>query len=141
VSSLVIDATVALKWVVEESGTPEALALLHRQQLIAPDLLVAECSDALWKKAERKELSKPEALFAARLLQAARIELLPMRSLIEAATQFAIELSHPAYGCIYLALAVENRCKLVTADTRLLSKISQAERSVLRDTVIPLASG
>lgn len=140
-TSLVIDASVALKWVVEESGTPEALALLHGNELIAPDLLVAECSNALWKKAERMELSKPEALFAARLLQAARVEMLPMRSLIEAATRFAIELSHPAYDCIYLALAIENRCKLVTADARFLSKISKAERSVLRDTVISLASG
>lgn len=139
-TSLVIDTSVALKWVVEERGTSEALALLRRNALIAPELLVAECSNALWKKVERKELTKPEALFAARLLQSARVELLPMRSLIEAATRFAIELSHPAYDCIYIALAIENRCKVVTADARFLSKISQAQRAVIRDAVIPLAS-
>lgn len=139
-TSLVIDTSVALKWVVEERGTSEALALLRRNALIAPELLVAECSNALWKKVERKELTKPEALFAARLLQSARVELLPMRSLIEAATRFAIELSHPAYDCIYVALAIENRCKVVTADARFLSKISQAQRAVIRDAVIPLAS-
>ena len=139
-TSFVIDASVALKWVVEENGTAEALALLRGNKVIAPDLLIAECSNVLWKKVERKELSKSEALLAARLLQSAQVELLPMRSLIEATTRLAIELRHPAYDCMYLTLAIENQCKFVTADARFLSKISQAGRGVLRDTVIPLVS-
>ena len=48
-SGLVIDASVAIKWVIEEAGTKEALAL-RRQALAAPDLLVAECANILWKK-------------------------------------------------------------------------------------------
>ena len=50
------------------------------------------------------------------LLQGAEVELLPMRSLFEVATSLAIELDHPAYDCIYLALAVEHDCRFVTAD-------------------------
>ena len=135
---LVIDASIAVKWVVEENGTSEALALLHSARLIAPDLLVPECANVLWKKAQRDELSKEEAILASRLLQGAQIELLPTRSLLESTTRFAIELAHPAYDCVYLALAVENKCRYVTADERFLRKIARARRRLLRETVIPL---
>ena len=73
-SDLVIDASVAIKWVIEEDGTKEALAL-RRQALAAPDLLVAECANILRKKVRRKELSEPEAAFAAGLLARADVEL------------------------------------------------------------------
>ena len=36
-STFVIDASIALKWVTEEEGTPEALALRQRAKLMAPD--------------------------------------------------------------------------------------------------------
>ena len=49
-STFVIDASIAVKWVVEEHRTPEALALRQKAKLIAPELLVAECANILWKK-------------------------------------------------------------------------------------------
>lgn len=135
---LVIDASIAVKWVVEEEGTPQALALRQRTKLIAPELLVAECANILWKKAARGELSKEEAILAAKLLQSAEVELLPMRSLFETATSLAIELDHPAYDCIYLALAVENDCPFVTADERFLRKLAQGRRVALRNRAMSL---
>ena len=135
---LVIDASIAVKWVVEEEGTPQALALRQREKLIAPELLVAECANILWKKAARDELSREEALLAAKLLQSAEIELLPMRPLFETATGLAIELDHPAYDCIYLALAVENDCPFVTADERFLRKLGQSRRVALRNRAMSL---
>ena len=96
-NTLVIDASIAVKWVVEEDGTPEALALRQKAKLIAPELLVAECANVLWKKVQRGELLKAEALLAARLLQGAEIELLPTRPLFEAATRLSIEIDHAAY--------------------------------------------
>ena len=80
-NTLVIDASIAIKWVVEEDRTSEALVLRQKAKLIAPDLLVAECANIFWKKVQRGELLKAEALFAARLLQGAEIELLPTRGL------------------------------------------------------------
>ena len=127
-STLVIDASIAVKWVVEEEGTPQALTLRRRAKLIAPGLLVAECANILWKKVQRTELSREEALLAARLLRAAEIELLPTRPLLEAATRIAIELDHPAYDCLYLALAVESYCRFVTADERFLRKLEGGPR-------------
>ncbi len=135
---LVIDASIALKWVVQEDGTDQALVLRQHAKLIAPDLLVPECANILWKKVQRKELTRDEALLAARLLQGAEIELLPTRSLLEQAARIAIELDHPAYDCLYLALAMENGCRFVTADERFIRKLGQGPRSPYRDNVVGL---
>lgn len=133
---LVIDASIAIKWVVQEEGSEAALALRTRAELIAPDLMIAECANILWKKVERNEVSKSEALIAARLLQRADVDILSTRNLLEPATRLAIELEHPAYDCIYLALAIEMDCRFGTADKAFVRKISSAP---LADRVVALA--
>jgi predicted nucleic acid-binding protein len=120
-TDLVIDASVAIKWVIEEHGTREAVSL-RRHRLFAPELLVAECANVLWKKTRRHQLTPEEARLAARLLQHADVELAPMRALLEPATELAIALDHPAYDCVYLALAENLSCDLVTADAKLSAK-------------------
>lgn len=139
-NAFVVDASIAIKLVVEEAGTAEALLLRKQAKLIAPELLVAECANILWKKVRRDELSKDEAILAARLLQGADIELLPTRSLLEAATSIAIDLDHPAYDCVYIALAAANDCRFVTADERLLRKLVQGGASAFGDRVISLTA-
>jgi predicted nucleic acid-binding protein len=136
--TLVIDASIAVKWVVEEEGTEEALILRRTAKLVAPELLSAECANILWKKCQRDELSKEEAFLAAQILQAADIEFLPTRLLLEAATRIAVELDHPAYDCLYLALASECGCRFVTADERFVRKIEQGRRRRFRGRVISL---
>jgi predicted nucleic acid-binding protein len=131
VTRIVIDASVALKWVVAESGTPAALRLRKATALAAPDLLMAECANILWKKVQRGELVADEAVIAARLLARADIEIWPMGQLLEPATRMAIALDHPAYDCVYLALAAARDWRFVTADNRLLRKLrEQAEQSL-----------
>ena len=120
-SGLVVDASVAIKWVIEEEGTAEALAL-RRRPLTAPDLIMSECANILWKKVRRNELSAEEATFAGRLLANADIDLVPTRPLVDAAIEIAVLLDHPAYDCMYLALAEQNDVKFVTADSRLVAK-------------------
>lgn len=139
--SLVVDASIAVKWVVEEEGTEEALSLRRKAKLIAPDLLAAECSNILWKKVRRGELAKDEALLAARLLQNADLELLPTRPLLESATRLAVELDHPAYDCVYLALALAKGCNFVTADERLLRKLERNRDRNSAGRAISLAQG
>ena len=117
-TNLVIDASVAIKWVVGEPGTDEALSL-RRHNLYAPDLLVAECANVLWKKVRRTELYPDEANAAAQLLERADLQLEPSRRLLRRATELAIYLNHPAYDCLYLALAESLACDFVTADARL----------------------
>jgi predicted nucleic acid-binding protein len=117
-TDLVIDASIVIKWVVEEAGTPQALGL-QKYRLFAPDLLIAECANVFWKKARRREMSLEEAGLAAELLERADIEFVPTRRFWSQATRWAIELDHPAYDCIYLALADSLSCDFITADAEL----------------------
>ena len=137
-SDLVIDASVAVKWVIDEEGTTEALALRGRA-LAAPDLLIAECANILWKKVRRNELSEQEAVFAAGLLARADIELMAMRPYLEAAVRIAVALDHPAYDCIYIALAEAEGLRFVTADMSLLRKIGRQASERYADRVVGLA--
>ena len=53
--TLVVDASVALKWFVDEDGSDRAVALLDGDEpLIAPDLVVAEVCNAAWKSLRRR---------------------------------------------------------------------------------------
>jgi predicted nucleic acid-binding protein len=137
-SLIVIDASIAVKWVVQEEGTTEALALRGGNKLIAPDLLVSECADVLWKKVIRGELERQEAMLAARLLSAADIELLGTRGLLETAARLAIQLNHPAYDCTYLALAIGQDCRFVTADERFIRKVQGIGTPEMREFVLLL---
>ena len=137
-SHLVIDASVAVKWVVEEDGTPDALSVLNKHSLSSPDLLIAECANILWKKVKLAELSEEQAMMASRLLQRADVEILPTRHLMQSALRLALELDHAAYDCIYLALALENRRLFVTADDRLRRKLAQSSRLGVNKVVLSM---
>jgi predicted nucleic acid-binding protein len=136
-NKILIDASVAIKWVVAEPGSAEAILLLDRR-LYAPDLLCPECANILWKKVVRGELRPDEAEVAARTLEAAGIELVAMRPYLAPAAALAIELGHPAYDCIYLAVALQLAITCVTADQGLIQRIRQGD-SRFRDRVVALA--
>lgn len=123
--TLVVDASVAIKWVVEEEGSDAAVALRSRFRFASPELLIPECANILWKKAQRGELTGDEAVLAARLLERSGVALLSMAGLLERSTSLAIALSHPAYDCVYLAAAIETGARFVTADQRLVRMIAQ----------------
>ena len=137
-SDLVIDASVAIKWISNETGTAQAVALRGRA-LMAPDLLLSECASILCKKVRRSELSAEEAGFAAGILAQSDIELMPTRRHFERALALAIELDHPPYDCVYLALAEAEDIPFVTADERLLRKLAQFSAGRYRDRALALA--
>lgn len=118
---VVVDASVSVKWVVQEDGTPEALAL-RAHELLAPDLWAAECANVLWKKARRKEITAEHAQLGVDLLSRSAMVLLPMRSLMSAAVTLALRLDHSAYDAIYLAASATEGAPLVTADERLAAR-------------------
>jgi predicted nucleic acid-binding protein len=61
-----------------------------------------------------------------------------MQFLFEAATQISIDLDRPAYDCVYLSLAVENKCHFFTADERLPRKIYQYREATLLGSAVSL---
>lgn len=135
---LVIDASIAIRWIIDEAGTQAALELRRSARLLAPELLVAECANILWKKVSRGELSGEEAFLAARLLTGADVELRPTRALLEPATRIAVALDHPAYDCLYVALAIDEGCRFVTADAALVRKVRQHRHGRMGDRILLL---
>lgn len=117
----VVDASVAVKWVVRQELTERAYAALSRFQLIAPSLIIAEIANALWKYARARQVdhrSFPEILdgVESRYFKTEPID----EALTGAALRLAIDLDHPVYGCYYLALAKRNAAPVITDDRRLL---------------------
>ena len=131
----VIDASVAIKWVVAEPGTEEALALLAHT-VLAPALWRAECANILWKKQKRGELRGEEAAISARLLDQAGVELCSPEPELARVFRLALALDHPAYDCVYLAAARASRAPLVTADERLIRVFESARRTATDRGVI-----
>jgi predicted nucleic acid-binding protein len=115
---LILDASVAIKIVVAEPDSEAAERVLNHS-LSAPDLLLAECGNILWKKVRRTELPAQEAADAAAALMALRVELLPATRFLPGALRRAILLDHPVYDCLYLEAAAALGVPLVTADARL----------------------
>ncbi len=136
-SSFIVDASVAIKWLVDEPGA-DAAALLLDHALAAPDLIGPECANVLWKKVMRAELSAPEAEAMGAALEKADIVLHPTRRHWQAAVAVACALRHPAYDCIYLCLAETLAQPLVTADARLADRVRASSLARFADLVIPL---
>ena len=137
-SRFVIDASVAIKWVVYETDSAEAVLVQEKLSLAAPDLIIAECANILWKKARRGELEPGEAITAARILQQSDVEILPTRHLMEPTIQLALDLDHAAYDCVYIALAMGNNWPLVTADDRLRRKLTQLDNGRFSNIVLSM---
>lgn len=100
---------------------------------------MAECANILWKKVRRGELTEQEAGLAGQLIQRADLDVQPTRPLMPRALDLAIALDHAAYDCIYLALAIENGWRFVTADERFVRKLAELQDAELADRVVPLS--
>jgi predicted nucleic acid-binding protein len=119
----VVDASVALKWIVPEVLSDHADRLLDgNDDLLAPDLVLTEAANALWKKTAARELSSAEADRALATLITSGLALHATVPLLPRALRFAHRLRHPVYDCVYLALAEREDARLVTADARLLAR-------------------
>jgi len=115
--SVVIDASVALKWVLDEPGTEAADALLD-EELIAPSLWLLEAANALWRRTQRGEINNEEAKERLAELCNAPVMTTRIEDDLLAAADLATMLDHPVYDCLYLALAIRENTYVVTADSR-----------------------
>jgi predicted nucleic acid-binding protein len=117
--NLVVDASVAIKWFAPEVLSPEAESLLDGgDDLFAPDLLLLECGNIIWKKVRLGELARADGDAALAALRSGPIRLLDTTPLVEQALQLAHEIQHPVYDCVYLASAEAVDAIVVTADRR-----------------------
>lgn len=122
--SVVIDASLAVKWLVNEVHTESAFALARSwarsgTHPIAPYLMPVEVANALYQKVLRSELSLAAATRLVEALGGAGIEFTEPVGLHRLSLQLAAQLRLDAvYDTHYLALAELIGCELWTADER-----------------------
>lgn len=116
----IIDASVAVKWVIQEPRRAEARRFVNPDiSCIAPDFIVHECLSAIQKKVARKEISEDAGWRSYTVLvQETPLILVNSSSLTQRAYQLANILHHAIYDCYYLALAEVKNVVLVTADKK-----------------------
>lgn len=135
-SRIVVDASVAVKWVIAEEHSPLAEALVGRQ-MIAPSLLLIECGNALLRRARMGDLPADTIVGKVGALRIAPMRLVPAEQHLVAAIALATQLRHSLYDCLYLALALVERVQLITADRRFVERVRRDGR--LAGSVILLA--
>ena len=113
---MIIDASVAAKWLFAEADSGLALPLLARGDLVAPDFFFAEMANIIWRRGRNESASDAASLLSRLELAFARI--VPTEQLAQPALALALALNHPAYDCFYLALAIAENDVLITADRR-----------------------
>jgi len=130
--SLVVDSSVVVKWYIPENTSDRATALLRSGfRLLAPDLLIPEVGNVLWKRRRDLPAVESEAI-ATSLASACPVALYPSSALLQGALDLALAHERSVYDSLYLALAVSEDCRLITADERL----SNAMRNTnLRDYI------
>ncbi len=122
----VVDASVTIKWFIEEVHAEAARCLLaDPYELIAPDLWWPECGNILWKKVQRTELTAEEARLVRAGLEEQALRIYPSALLIESALEIALDTGRSVYDSCYLALALLTDCRLVTADRRLFNALQR----------------
>ena len=125
-----VDASVVLKWFLPEPDSAAADSLLEQflndeVELIAPDLILLETANALWKRVIlRHEVLADEASHIYRDLLTLPLSLSVTGELAETAFKLAMKHKHSVYDSVYCALAVERGCEFVTADRALANKVS-----------------
>jgi len=134
IQAAVVDASVAVKWVVPENGSGRARSLAQAK-LAAPDLLFVECANILWKKVRMGHLTRREAADCLRLLLDMPVAVVGSRELLDSALRLSLELDHSVYDCLYLALALQRRFPLVTADEKL-AKAARKRRDLAASVVL-----
>jgi predicted nucleic acid-binding protein len=129
---IVIDASLAVKWYLDEAWADEAEALLieYEGDIVVPDIFISEVIGALVRRANMAKAMRSDsatatarfqALFDTGSITAIRS---PPPAVVRAAT-LALDLGHPLKDCLYLALAMELECDLITCDERFAAKAKE----------------
>ena len=133
---VVVDASLALKWLVREVYTAEAndLGRLWNSQgtrIAAPYLMPVEVTNALHQRVARGELTLEAASQRMESLLSSGLELLQPPHLYGRALELAGQLRQGAtYDAHYMALAETLGCELWTADEKFYRVASPVARSV-----------
>ena len=125
---LVVDASVAVKWLVAEEDSDAADRLLAGgDDLYAPRLMVSEVANAVWRKARMGEIERGRDGILMAAVSEMPVHWSSDETVCVDAVRLAVALDRPVYDCVYLALAHRVDAQLVTADARFANALATTE--------------
>ena len=117
--SLVVDASVAIKWLLPEAYSDECLALLDRgERIVVPDFLLAQVGTGLARRVKTGDLKPGWTEQAMATLLRLPLVRVPAADLAVEAIGLAAHGKRPFNDAAYLALAARENVPLITADWR-----------------------
>lgn len=129
---VVVDASVGAKWFLLEDNKAlgdKAARLLERYdsqeiQFVVPDLFYVEIANAIWKAVRADRISRALGDQALALLTQRQFATVPSQNLLAGAFQIAADFQRTVYDSLYVALAMESKAHLITADERLANALA-----------------
>lgn len=140
--TLVVDASVALKWVLDEPDSHLAQALAEgEEELLMPDFLLGEATNVCWLQARKGKWTQDEAREGLALLRS----LVPPTAtgdldLHDVALDIGLAVDHSTYDTLYVAFAIATGARgVVVADGPFVADMARHPDPALAAMLIPLA--
>lgn len=131
-TALVLDASVAVKWAIpshSETLAAESVRLLKRYtdgeiNFIVPDVFWAEVGNTLWKGVRQQRWQRALAENAASHMRERDFFTVSSQVLLPEALKIAFAFDRSVYDCLYVALALQFKTEMITADERLANALA-----------------
>jgi predicted nucleic acid-binding protein len=138
----VLDSCVGFKWLVVEQDTDKARKIRddYRQgvhQLFAPDVFPVEVTHALTRGERQGRLTPTEGVQLMADMLNILPQLVPSLPLLPRAYQISSGARIGVYDCLYVALAEQKGCELVTSDSPLLNNLQKQFPFVVSVSSLP----
>jgi predicted nucleic acid-binding protein len=128
---IVVDASLAVKWMLWEADSPTALAFLREPGLefAAPELIFIEVAGVIVRRGNENKALHADALRALQKWTIAWSDHIVKHYRVTerrlfTASSMALSIGHPLKDCVYLALAKELNSDLATCDAKFRDKAS-----------------
>ncbi|MYF08763.1 MAG: type II toxin-antitoxin system VapC family toxin [Rhodospirillaceae bacterium] len=137
---VVVDASVAVKWLIAEDDSVAARKLAaDGEELHAPRLMASEIANAVWRRARLGEIGRSEASAMIASVPGMPVRWSADETVCADAVRLALALDRPVYDCVYLALAYRLEARLVTADRRFANALAPTEHGYVVTTLVDYA--
>lgn len=131
-TKVVVDASVAVKWCMPAADgeymlQAEELLASYRSGIIrflVPDLFWLELANALWKANRRQKVDADRADRSLTLVRDLDIPTISSFDLVPQALHLAVRHRRTVYDSLYVALALQSKADLITADERLANALA-----------------
>ncbi len=123
--TLILDTSVAIKWIYEEEDSEKAHKILDKIQsqdlrAIVPELFYCEMADFCWGNFQKKLMKFEQAGMFFNRIQAVKVEIRSDAEFADVALENAMHYGVSVYDGLYLSLAEAYLAPLLTADQKLI---------------------